>query len=45
MHPATRWLTVTNMEKNMKKALLTGVALLSLAILPASAQVNSPAAD
>ena len=42
MHPATRWLTVTNMEKNMKKALLTGVALLSLAILPASAQVNSP---
>ena len=41
MHPATRWLTVTNMEKNMKKALLTGVALLSLAILPASAQVNS----
>ena len=42
MHAATRWLTVTNMEKNMKKALLTGVALLSLAILPASAQVNSP---
>ena len=41
MHPATRWLTVTNMEKIMKKALLTGVALLSLAILPASAQVNS----
>ena len=41
MHPTTRWLTVTNMEKIMKKALLTGVALLSLAILPASAQVNS----
>ena len=41
MHPATRWLTVTNMEKIMKKALLTGVALLSRAILPASAQVNS----
>jgi Putative peptidoglycan binding domain len=40
-HPATRWLTVTNVEKVMKKALLTGVALLSLAILPASAQVNS----
>jgi peptidoglycan hydrolase-like protein with peptidoglycan-binding domain len=30
------------MEKNMNKALLTGAALLSLAILPASAQVNSP---
>jgi Putative peptidoglycan binding domain len=42
MHPAMRCLTVTNMEKNMKKALLTGVALLSLAVLPASAQVNSP---
>ena len=28
--------------ENMKKALLTGVALASLSFLPASAQVNSP---
>src|SRR5271166_1912634 len=41
MRAGARWPHTTNMEQVMKKTLLTGVALISLAILPASAQVNS----